>query len=102
MAHEINQPLSAIATFAQSGSRWLRRPNPDIEEALSCLRQIDENARRAGDIIRNFRELTRIEQVERRTSLDLKKLTQEAIAIVNFGEYSGKVEIQRAMGGEYP
>jgi two-component system, LuxR family, sensor kinase FixL len=32
IAHEVNQPLAAITTNAETGLRWLARPEPDIEK----------------------------------------------------------------------
>jgi C4-dicarboxylate-specific signal transduction histidine kinase len=37
IAHEINQPLSAIQSFSNSAMRWLERDEPDLEEVRSSL-----------------------------------------------------------------
>jgi two-component system, LuxR family, sensor kinase FixL len=58
MAHELNQPLAAIATFAHACNRLLDLPDPDIAEIQDALRQIADQAVRAGDIIRRLRDLT--------------------------------------------
>jgi two-component system sensor kinase FixL len=52
IAHELNQPLAAIATYAHACDRLLGVPNPQIEEVQDALRQIADQAVRAGDIIR--------------------------------------------------
>lgn len=57
IAHEINQPLGAIAAFAQAGERMLDRPQPMVVEALDVLRQIASQAIDAGDGIRRIRKL---------------------------------------------
>jgi two-component system, LuxR family, sensor kinase FixL len=57
MAHELNQPLAAIATFAHACDRLLDLPDPDIAEVQNALRQIADQAVRAGDIIRRLRGL---------------------------------------------
>lgn len=102
IAHEVNQPLSAIATFAQSGTRWLHRPAPDLKEALYCLAQIDANTRRAAAIIRNVQDMTRGEQVERRTLLDLRKVIQETITLLKNTDMSNTIEIHKISGGKLP
>jgi len=38
IAHEINQPLAAIATNASAALRWLTRTKPEVDEALAALR----------------------------------------------------------------
>jgi two-component system sensor kinase FixL len=57
IAHELNQPLGAIATFAQAGERMLNRANPLVDETLDVLRQINDAALAAGDGIRRIRRL---------------------------------------------
>ncbi len=57
MAHELNQPLGAIATFAQAGMRMLDRPQPMIPQALEVLKQINQEALNAGEGIRRLRRM---------------------------------------------
>jgi C4-dicarboxylate-specific signal transduction histidine kinase len=57
IAHELNQPLGAIATFAQAGERMLNRAEPLVEETLDVLRQINDAALAAGEGIRRIRRL---------------------------------------------
>jgi len=61
IAHELNQPLSAIATYAHACDRLLGGPEPEIEEIQTALRDIADQAVRAGDIIRRLRSLARAE-----------------------------------------
>ncbi len=56
IAHEINQPLTAIATYARAGERFLTRPEPVLEETREALREIAAEALRAGEIIRRLRQ----------------------------------------------
>jgi C4-dicarboxylate-specific signal transduction histidine kinase len=57
IAHELNQPLGAIATFAQAGDRMLNRAEPLVNETLDVLRQINDAALSAGEGIRRIRRL---------------------------------------------
>jgi two-component system sensor kinase FixL len=57
IAHELNQPLSAIATYARACERFLKSSNPDLPETLSSLSEIGLEALRAGEIIRRLRQL---------------------------------------------
>lgn len=59
IAHEVNQPLSAIITYARSGRRWLEREAPGATEVGDCLDHISSNAARAADVIAGIRELAR-------------------------------------------
>jgi C4-dicarboxylate-specific signal transduction histidine kinase len=57
VAHELNQPLGAIATFSQAGERLLNRPDPLVNRALDVFRQINQEALGAGDGILRIRRL---------------------------------------------
>ncbi len=57
IAHELNQPLAAIANYAQACDRLLTNPAADIPEIQAALREITEQAVRAGETIRRLRTL---------------------------------------------
>ena len=56
-AHEINQPIGAIATFAQAAERMLNRPEPAVAPAREVLQHISQQALGAGNGIRRIRDL---------------------------------------------
>jgi C4-dicarboxylate-specific signal transduction histidine kinase len=56
-AHEVNQPIAAIATFAQAAERMLTRPEPAVSEAAKAMRHVAEQALSAGHEIRRIRSL---------------------------------------------
>ena len=56
-AHELNQPLTAILSNAEAGSRLLARKSPDIEELKNILFDIVEDDKRAADVITQLRRL---------------------------------------------
>jgi C4-dicarboxylate-specific signal transduction histidine kinase len=57
IAHELNQPIGAIATYAQAGERMLGRPEPMTAPAADVLRQISNEALNAGKGIHRIRQL---------------------------------------------
>jgi len=57
IAHELNQPIGAIATFAQAGERMLARPEPLVAATLDVLRHISNEALAAGNGIHGIRKL---------------------------------------------
>ena len=59
IAHEVNQPIAAAVTNAQAGLRWLSAQRPDLEEAKQAFRNIQENGKRAGEVIGRIRALIR-------------------------------------------
>jgi two-component system, LuxR family, sensor kinase FixL len=63
ISHELNQPLAAIANFAQAGTRLLSASSVESEDIQEALREITAQALRAGDILRRFRSLMRHRQL---------------------------------------
>ena len=59
LAHELNQPLSAIVANAQAASRFLTVTTPDLGEIDDALGDIAGDAKRAGEVIRHMRDLLR-------------------------------------------
>jgi C4-dicarboxylate-specific signal transduction histidine kinase len=57
LAHELNQPLTAILTNAQAATRLLGRGNADLAEVRTCLVDIVSDDRRAAEVIRRMRRL---------------------------------------------
>lgn len=57
IAHELNQPIGAITTFAQAGKRMLDRPEPMVQPAAEVLEHISHEALNAGQGIRRIRSL---------------------------------------------
>jgi signal transduction histidine kinase len=62
IAHELNQPLTAILANAQAAQIMLARDTPDIDEALLALDDIVEDDNRAGQVIRRLRGLLKKDQ----------------------------------------
>jgi PAS domain S-box-containing protein len=57
IAHEVNQPLAAVVTNAESSLRWLGRKPPELGEARSAVERIIKDAHRASEVIRRIRHL---------------------------------------------
>ncbi|WP_354044243.1 PAS domain S-box protein [Devosia sp. UYZn731] len=85
LAHELNQPLSAIANYVQGCRRLLE--SVDTDNATRMRGALDEAAKqalRAGDIIRHLREFVTHGDTEKRPE-DIKKLVEEAGALALVG-----------------
>jgi PAS domain S-box-containing protein len=59
LAHEVNQPIAAAITDANTCLRWLTRDQPDLEEAREAASRMAKDATRAADIITRIRLLFR-------------------------------------------
>ncbi len=76
VAHELNQPLTAIANYAQACDRLLGRPGANLDDIRTALREIADQAVRAGDILRRLRSLAR-SQPMRRERADINAAIEE-------------------------
>ncbi|MFI4868148.1 MAG: PAS domain S-box protein [Steroidobacterales bacterium] len=65
ISHELNQPLSAIANYAQASSRLLSMDTIDLADVREAVEQITVQALRAGEIIRRLRSLVRNRTTDR-------------------------------------
>jgi PAS domain S-box-containing protein len=77
LAHEINQPLTAIATYAQAGLRMMGAPGgADPEDLSDALKQITNQALRAGEVIKRLRAFVK-NRTTRTETLDLNRLIED-------------------------
>ncbi len=65
LAHELNQPLTAIATYTQACQRLIQSGQSDDEEILETLKKCHAQAQRAGDVIRRLRQFVRKRELGR-------------------------------------
>ena len=82
IAHEVNQPLAAIATYANACLRWLRREVPDLKEAENAADNVIENALRAGDVIKGLRELVK-GRPPNQQPIHLNEIIHHVITLIN-------------------
>jgi len=96
LAHELNQPLSAIANYMK-GSRRLLENREDQGAGLlrDAMDKAADQAMRAGDIIRRLRDFVARGESERRVE-DLKKLIEEASALALVGAKDKGVRVRFA------
>lgn len=94
LAHELNQPLSAIANYMKGSRRLLAE---DSDERATILRdamdKAAEQALRAGEIIRRLRDFVARGESERRVE-DVKKLVEEASALALVGAKDRGVRVR--------
>jgi two-component system, LuxR family, sensor kinase FixL len=82
IAHELNQPLCAVANYAQACERLLRAPQPDIEEICQSLHEITAQALRAGEAIRRLRSLARPDTEAPADELEINSLLEELTELI--------------------
>jgi len=82
IAHELNQPLAGIASNASAGQRFIDRGDIDLKELRDLLGDITDDARRAGDVIRDIQSMVR-KGVSARQPVNLNDLVIKVARMVN-------------------
>jgi signal transduction histidine kinase len=81
LAHEVNQPIAAALTDANTCLRWLKRDQPDLEEAREAASRMAKGATRAADIISRIRLLFKKVSPQREL-VDVNEVIREMIVLL--------------------
>jgi FixJ family two-component response regulator/signal transduction histidine kinase len=81
IAHEINQPLTAILSNAQAGLAWLGRGEAPPDEMRDILQAVVRDDKRAADIIRTMRGFLRHDEGSR-ARIDLAEALEEVLRLL--------------------
>jgi PAS domain S-box-containing protein len=81
LAHEVNQPIAAASTNANTCLRWLAADTPNIEEARAAAMRIVTDVKRAGEIISRIRQLFQKGSSEREF-VDINEIIREMIVLL--------------------
>jgi PAS domain S-box-containing protein len=80
IAHEVNQPLSAISSYAQASLNLIDNENPDLVKLTEILYKTQQQALRAGQIIHRMREFVKSHSKHRLTT-DLNAVIHDAVSL---------------------
>jgi two-component system, LuxR family, sensor kinase FixL len=92
IAHELNQPLAAIANYTQACQRLMAAGDMDPEELGQVLGRVTAQARRAGDVIQRLRAFVRRHTPDRRNR-NANELIQEILPLVEMDCRSHEVDL---------
>lgn len=82
IAHEVNQPLSAIAMNAETSLRWLAREEPNLDKVGQLTTRIAHSARHASEIVQRIRGMA-ARHLPEPVALDLNAVVEEALLFVH-------------------
>lgn len=99
IAHEVNQPLSAIDLNASSCLRWLEQQPVNLEEARESARRIRRDATRAGAVVQRLRALFS-KTAGARAAFDLNEAVAEVMALVRGRVRAAGVTFELRLGSE--
>jgi C4-dicarboxylate-specific signal transduction histidine kinase len=101
IAHELNQPLAAVAIDGGAALRWLARQPPDIDEVRSSVEHMIKHTDRATHIIGGLRDLTK-QNAPRAEVVDLNKAIVEVIALTYSEAVKTGVIVSTRLAPELP
>jgi C4-dicarboxylate-specific signal transduction histidine kinase len=101
LAHELNQPLTAILSNAQAAQRFLQRPQPDLGEVAEILDDIVEADKRAGEVIRRMRDLMTKGEMQVQL-LDINRLIQDVLKVIRVDLANRQVTVHTQLSLEIP
>ncbi len=101
IAHEINQPLAAVATYAQACSRMIRSRVSDDVELLETLDRISHEALRAGAIINKLKDLVR-RRHSHQIGCDINDLVHDVAELASVDAQHHGMEVRLELADDLP
>jgi hypothetical protein len=101
IAHEVNQPLTGIATRARAALRWLRGEKPDLEKVGACPEQILAASHRAADIVTSVRAMFRKDRSES-LPVDVNNLVRTVLSILRIDLQRNGMELEIQLDEQLP
>lgn len=101
IAHELNQPLSAIVTNGSASLNWLSRTPPNLDEVRVGLDDIVKEGHRASDIIDGIRAIFR-KGDGARGQVDVNELIGEVLTLTDGEIHNGQISVRTKLVNEAP
>jgi two-component system sensor kinase FixL len=101
LAHELNQPLSAILANAQAAQRFLARNPASFDEIDDILKDIVADDKRAGEVIRRLRVLFKKEEMQHQ-SMDVNEVLQEVMQLMRSELTNRRVSVITRLAPDLP
>ena len=101
LAHELNQPLTAILSNAQAAQRFLVQSPPRIDKLAEILADIVKSDHRAEAVIQRLRSMLRKEESQRH-SLDLNEVVEESLRLIGSDLLNRQVVVSTDLDAALP
>jgi steroid delta-isomerase-like uncharacterized protein len=82
IAHEINQPIAAAITSAGACLRWLNRDQPEVQRARDAVMRIEEDGKRASEIITRLKSFYKKDVTPEREVLSVNEVVDEMLVLL--------------------
>jgi signal transduction histidine kinase len=101
LAHEVNQPIGAAVTNANTCIRWLARDSPNVEEARAAAMRSAKDGMRAAEIISRIRLLFKKGTPEREL-VDINEVVREMIVLLHSEATRYNISVRTELAAELP
>src|SRR6266853_1466230 len=101
LAHEVNQPIAAAITDANTCMRWLTRDQPDLEEARGAASRVVKDAKRAAEIVGRIRLLFK-KGASQRELVDVNEVIREMIVLLHSEVTRYSVSVRPELAEDLP
>lgn len=101
IAHEVNQPLTAVVANAEAGLRWLDRETPDLDAVRRSVRCVVNDGIRASEVVRRVRTLVNKSDIER-APIDIDHVVTEVIALIQRELISHRISLRTELAPSLP
>jgi C4-dicarboxylate-specific signal transduction histidine kinase len=101
LAHEVNQPIAAASTDANTCLRWLAGDTPNIEEARAAATRIVKDAQRAAEIISRTRLLFN-KGTPQRELVDVNEVIREMIVLLRGETTRHSISVRTQLAADLP
>src|SRR5256712_357944 len=101
LAHEVNQPIAAAVTNANTCLRWLTRDHPDVEEAREAASRIVKDATRAAGIISRVRLLFK-KSTPQRELVDVNEAIREMMVLLRSEATRYNITVRMELAADLP
>lgn len=102
LAHELNQPLTAVLSNAQAGQRFLAQGPPDVAEITAILDDIATDAKRAGGIIHGMRAMFKKEAPADGQPVDVNESVNQVLNLLHGEIVARKAKVILHLGVGLP
>jgi signal transduction histidine kinase len=99
IAHEINQPLSAIVNNGSACLRWLDGDSPDLVEAREAARRIVRDGNRAAEVITRIRGFLRKTE-SAKSRLDINQTIREIVTVIKQEAVENRVDLRMDLASD--
>jgi PAS domain S-box-containing protein len=101
IAHEVNQPLTAILSNAQAALYLLAQDKPNLAEVRDALQDIVQEDNRAGEVVHRLRSLLKKGET-RAEPVDINELVHQTIALLRSETIGRRIVVETDLAGDLP